>query len=133
MKVTLEFDSWDELTQWMQKNATVEVEFPDPELIGPAKKAPDPELIGLAKKAPEPEPVQEEPQAVEAPAPAGPVYTLDMIAGAMADLIDQGKDKMAQVSATIQKYGVPAINELDPANYAAFAEDLKALGGKFDE
>lgn len=119
MKVTLEFDSWDELMHWMQSKA-VECVGPDPELIGPAKKAPDPE------------PVQEEPQTVEAPAPAGPVYTLDMIAGAMADLIDQGKDKMAQVSATIQKYGVPAINELDPANYAAFAEDLKALGGKFD-
>lgn len=114
MKITLEFDSWDELTLWIQKNATVELDLPDPEMIGLAKKAPDPEPEVVP--TPEPKPAKE------------PSYTMDVIAGAMAALIDQGKEKMAQVAETIQKYGVPAINELDPANYDAFAEDLKALG-----
>lgn len=113
MRLTLEFDSWDELMHWMQSTA-VECVEPDPELIGLAKKAPEPEAVPAP--VPEPAPVKE------------PAYTMDVIAGAMAALIDQGKEKMAQVAETIQKYGVPAINELDPSNYDAFAEDLKALG-----
>lgn len=67
--------------------------------------------------------------ATTAPAPAAKTYTLDAIANAMAALIDEGK--MAACMATIQKYGVPAINLLPKESYPAFAEDLKALGAKF--
>lgn len=113
MKLTLEFDSWDELMHWMQSTA-VECVEPEQNMINPAEMTPEPEAV--PDPVPEPAPVKE------------PSYTMDMIAGAMAALIDQGKEKMAQVAETIQKYGVPAINELDPSNYDAFAEDLKALG-----
>ena len=63
------------------------------------------------------------------PTTAAKVYELDDIANAMAALIDEGK--MAACMATIQKYGVPAINLLPKESYPAFAEDLKALGAKF--
>lgn len=85
----------------------------------------------------QPVPMPEAPKA-EAPAqaaapimpqPTAPVYTLDMLAKAMAALIDAGK--MAQCMAAIQKYNVQAINQLDPGRYAEFAEDLKALGAQF--
>lgn len=56
-------------------------------------------------------------------------YTLDMLANAMAGLIDMGK--MAQCMEAIKKYGVQAINQLSQDMYPAFAEDLKALGAKF--
>ena len=67
-------------------------------------------------------------QQTATPATRAKAYELDDIANAMAALIDDGK--IAACMATIQKYGVPAINLLPKESYAAFAEDLKALGAK---
>lgn len=120
MNIVLEFESWEELISWKQ-NEGAHGEPLHPQV---------PEDISAAQSAePEPEPKPAEPDPAPAE-PAVPAYTLDVIAGAMADLIDQGQDKMVQIEGAIQKYGVPAINELDPASYDAFAEDLKALGAK---
>lgn len=63
-----------------------------------------------------------------ATAPAAKTYTLDDLSLAAAALIDEGK--MQAIMATIQKYGVPAINLLRQDQYAAFAADLRAIGGQ---
>lgn len=68
------------------------------------------------------------PAAVPAPVapPAGREYTLDELAKSAAVLMDGGK--MAELAALVQKYGVPSLMQLNKAHFAAFAEDLKALG-----
>jgi hypothetical protein len=61
------------------------------------------------------------------PVPATPAsYTLDDLARAGAELVEKGK--MAQIMALIQKYGVQAINQLQPSAFPQFAADLKSLG-----
>ena len=62
-------------------------------------------------------------QPIQAEAPA---IDLETISRAGAALIDQGK--MVDVLSVLKKYGVPAVNQLDPGQYQAFANDLKALG-----
>lgn len=68
------------------------------------------------------------PAAVTAPVqmPAGREYNLDELAKAAAVLMDNGK--MVELAALVQKYGVPSLMQLNKAHFAAFAEDLKALG-----
>lgn len=57
---------------------------------------------------------------------AVPVIDLETISRAGAALIDQGKT--GDVLALLKQFGVPAVNLLDPSQYPAFAEGLKALG-----
>lgn len=57
---------------------------------------------------------------------AAPVIDLETISRAGAALIDQGKT--GNVLALLKQFGVPAVNLLDPSQYPAFAEGLKALG-----
>lgn len=68
-----------------------------------------------------------------APAPALPVasapsYTLDQISKAGAALVDAGK--MDPLLALLTKYGVQAITQLPPAQYGAFATELRTLGAQ---
>lgn len=63
---------------------------------------------------------------VPASTPVGREYKLDELAKAAAVLMDNGK--MAELAALVQKYGVPSLMQLNKAHFAAFAEDLKALG-----
>ena len=57
---------------------------------------------------------------------AAPVIDLETISRAGAALIDQGRTK--DVLDLLKQFGVPAVNLLDPSQYPAFAEGLKALG-----
>ena len=57
---------------------------------------------------------------------AAPVIDLDTISRAGAALIDQGK--IADVLALLKQFGVPSVNLLDPSQFPAFADGLKALG-----
>lgn len=57
---------------------------------------------------------------------ATPVIDLETIGRAGAALIDQGRTK--DVLDLLKQFGVPAVNLLDPSQYPAFAEGLKALG-----
>lgn len=76
--------------------------------------------------APKPTEVMSEP-AVEPPV-AEKKYTLEDLSNAGARLVDAGK--MPQIMQLINKYGVQAINQLNPAVYGEFAKDLMALGAK---
>lgn len=69
-----------------------------------------------------------QPQAV-APAPtAQPQITLEAICNAGAKLVEKGQ--MNQVIALLGKYGVQAVNQIRPEQFAAFAADLRALGAQ---
>ena len=89
-------------------------------------EAPEP----VSDPVPVPEPVAEpdpvpEPTPVEQPVPKA--NDLDTISRAGAALVDQGK--MQDVLKILQeKYGIFAVTQLDPAQYPAFADDLRALG-----
>lgn len=65
-------------------------------------------------------------QFMNPPVTAAPMIDLDTISRAGAALIDQGRTK--DVLDLLAKFGVPAVNLLDPSQYPAFAEGLKALG-----
>lgn len=68
-------------------------------------------------------------EAPSAPAPASTAYTMDDLGRAGATLIDAGK--MPQLIALLAKFGVQAVTQLKPEQFAAFADELKALGAKF--
>lgn len=55
--------------------------------------------------------------------------TLEDLGRAGATLIDAGK--MPQLIALLGKYGVQAVTQLQPAQFGAFADELRALGAKF--
>lgn len=112
MEITLKFSSPEEMNDFIARFRTNA-----PEVRPAAEPEPVPE-------APAPEPVP------ESPAPTGRTYTMDELGAVMSTLIDAGK--MDQVRAAILEFGVPAINELDPARYPEFAEKLTALGGEFN-
>lgn len=66
------------------------------------------------------------PAPTPAPTPAAPKIDLETISRAGAALVDQGK--MAEILLILKKYGVMAVNQLLPDQYAAFAADLRTLG-----
>lgn len=72
-------------------------------------------------------------QAAPAPAQVAPSeakpLTMDDLGRAGATLIDAGK--MPQLIALLGKYGVQAVTQLQPAQFAPFADELRALGAKF--
>lgn len=67
------------------------------------------------------------PAAPAVPVAAAPAYTLDQIARAGAALVDAGKRE--PLLALLAKYGVQAITQLPPAQYGAFATELRQMGG----
>lgn len=60
--------------------------------------------------------------------PQAPGVTLDAIINAGAGLVEKGM--MAQVVALLKNYGVQAVNQLQPTQYDAFANDLRTLGAQ---
>lgn len=57
-----------------------------------------------------------------------PHYTMDMLAVAGTALIDAGR--MGELCGLLAKYGVESVTALNPAQYGAFATDLRALGAQ---
>ena len=86
--------------------------IPQPQVPAPAAPVP------VAVAAPAPVPVTPQP----------PAYTLDQLAKAGAALVDAGK--MESLMALLAKYGVQAVTQLPPAQYGAFATELRALGAQ---
>ena len=57
-----------------------------------------------------------------------PQYTMDMLAVAGTALIDAGR--MGELCGLLAKYGIESVTALNPAQYGAFATDLRALGAQ---
>ncbi len=100
--------------------------------VGNPAPAPAPAPVQVPMAAPQgaPAPVQmpqgapvQMPQATQAPATG---VTLDAIINAGAGLVERGM--MAQVVALLGKYGLQAVNQLQPPQYEPFAAELRALG-----
>ncbi len=72
-------------------------------------------------------PVAQQPVAPTVPTGA-PTYTLEMIARAGTALVDAGK--MDALCNLLAKYQVEALTALAPAQYGAFATDLRSLGAQ---
>ena len=84
-----------------------------------------------APVAPVAAPVPTEQPAAHAPAAVpvtAPTYTVDQIARAGASLVDAGK--MEQLLALLARYGVAAVTQLQPDQFGAFADELRALGAQ---
>ena len=79
-----------------------------------------PETTTPATPEPQPEPQPEPPASTKA-------YTLEDIGRAGAVLVNE-KGKLPELRGLLSKYSVQAITQLDPNDYNAFAEDMKALG-----
>ena len=67
------------------------------------------------------------PTAPTAPAPA---FTLDQVGRAGAELIGANPGKMAELSALLQQFGIPAITELKPEQIGPSATALRGLGAR---
>lgn len=91
--------------------------------------APVPVIPTPAAVAPAPMPVPAATMPVQAPpsAPAKAV-SLQQIARAGAALVDQGKK--AEVIGALRRYGVQAVTQLRPEQFAQFAGELRALGAQ---
>lgn len=87
----------------------------------PGQIPPVPQPQPQAPAAPQPAP---QPQGGATPQQGG--VTLEAIINAGAGLVEKGM--MAQVVALLGKYGLQAVNQLQPAQYAPFAAELRALG-----
>ena len=70
------------------------------------------------------------PSAPPTPVPTAdaPTYTLEVLQLACAPLMDA--NRMAELQATLVKYGAQDLTKVDPAQYGALAADLRALGAR---
>ena len=104
-----------------------------PVITPPTAEQPTPPIVPLVPVAP---PVPTVPTETAAPAvnaaptaavpTAAPQYTLEMIATAGSALIDAGK--MDQLMLLLNKFGVASLTDIDPNNYGAVANELRAMG-----
>ena len=88
---------------------------------------PSPQPIPAPAPQIPPASVPEKPQPVQTAAPKLGL-TLDAIVNASAALVEKGM--MNQLIALLGKYGVQAVNQVQPAQYDALANDLRALGAQ---
>lgn len=93
-------------------------------------------IVAMTEPKPEPKPKrtrksEAKPEAKPEPKPEPEQsYTFDQISRAGADLCSKGK--IGDLTALLNtKYGIQAITQLNPDQYASVVEDLTALGAQF--
>ncbi len=94
-----------------------------------APETPAQAAMEIPTPVPQPTPVPA-PAPVEAPvsAPATKVYTFEDITAAGSQLLEM--NKMSQLMELLKGYGVQAVTQLKPEQYAAVAAGLRGLGAK---
>ena len=106
-------------------NVKVDVNIPDIQLlaavVGKLMQGPSSDSCGSCKCH------TTEPKAPVAPAPT---YTLEQVSRAGAEMISADSGKLPQLRELLQKYGVPAVSELQPDQLGSFATELRALGAQ---
>ena len=95
--------------------------------VQPSPVAPFPAAAPVAQM---PMPGTGAPTVPTAPTAPGPAYTLDQIGKAGAELIGMNPGKMAELTALLQQFGIPAITELKPEQFGPFATALRGLGAR---
>lgn len=119
-------------------NVKVDVSIPDIQMlaavVGKLMQGPSSDSCGSCKchsaepAAPAPQPA--EPEAPKAPVAPAPTYTMEQVSRAGAELISADSGKLPQLRELLQKYGVPAVSELQPDQLGSFATELRALGAQ---
>ena len=79
---------------------------------------------------PEQKPAETEQKAEQEAPKAKQTYTLDQLSKAAADLITSDAGKQTALLELLHKFEVESMPELKADDYPAFAEGLRALGGK---
>lgn len=97
----------------------------------PVQPAPVNPFPAATRGAQMPMPGNGTPSVPTAPIAPGPVYTLDQLGRAGAELIATNPGKMTELTALLQQFGVPAITELKPEQLGSFATALRNLGARF--
>lgn len=64
------------------------------------------------------------------PVAAAPMYTLEQISRAGAELLGQHPELREALMGLLKDQGVEAVYQLDPAQYGAYATALRGLGAK---
>ena len=123
-----------------EKKTRKRKETPAP-VAAPVEQAEDAPPLAEVPTEPEapaadPQPASEAtPQAVADPTPAvtqdvptndTPVYTIDLLSRAGTALLDKGK--MGDLLNLLGKYSASSLMDLKPEQYAAFAQEMKAIG-----
>lgn len=119
-------------------NVKVDVSIPDIQLlaavVGKLMQGPGADSCGSCKchtaESVAPAPQGAEPEAPKAPVAPAPTYTLEQVSRAGAELISADSGKLPQLRELLQKYGVPAVSELQPDQLGSFATELRALGAQ---
>jgi len=93
----------------------------------PAQAPADPEpakaeAVSEATREAAPDPVITQ----DIPADDGPVYNIDMLSRAGTALLDKGK--MGDLLNLLGKFNASSLMDLKPEQYAAFAQEMKAIG-----
>ena len=100
---------------------------PTPAPMTPAP-APGPAAMPVPTAGPSAATVAGSIPAPAVPVAAAPTYTLEQLSTAGVSLVDAGKRD--QLQELLKRYGVLAVTQLQPAQYGAFATDLRALGAQ---
>ena len=100
---------------------------PTPAPMTPAP-APGPAAMPVPTAGPSAATVAGSTPAPAVPVAAAPTYTLEQLSTAGVSLVDAGK--LDQLQELLKRYGVLAVTQLQPAQYGAFATDLRALGAQ---
>ena len=64
-----------------------------------------------------------------APVVSAPTYTLAQVAKAGADFVTAHPERMTELQAKLQAYGVSSVAELNEDQLGAFATELRGMGG----
>ena len=91
--------------------------------VAPANPSPDPAPATVNAAA-----VPSAPAPTPAPATTEKAFTFDDITAAGSQLLEQGK--MTQLMELLKGYGVQAVTQLKPEQYAGVAAGLRQLGAK---
>lgn len=75
-------------------------------------------------------PQSSSPTGPTAPVAPAPSFTVEQIQKAGGDLIAADPQKMPELLALLQQFGVPAVAELRPEQLGAFATALRQIGGR---
>lgn len=152
-KLELSFESIAELKDYIDRTTAALQTIPTP-VVTPAPIMPPPELVPAAPPVPEVMAGPQEVAPTPPPTPVAPVstapvsapvtpppsaptqeassaavsYSLDDLARAGADLLDQGKQ--AELPALLARFGITSLPDLPKERYGEFATAMREIGAR---
>lgn len=103
---------------------------PTGQTLAPAAPAPTMPVPAPVAPVQSVAPVQPAPVAPAVPLAAAPNFTIEQVSTAGAELLREHPEKMQDLLALLQQFGVPTVQALKPEQAGAFATALRGLGAK---